>query len=353
MAESERGLGRRTFIKQCVYAGAATLLGAGTKAIDIENRQPYTIPEEILLERISKRPDKNFLLGIYPNSLPELQTFKKYIGGDFIAGAFANERTFRNEKKAKEFVDLVNSYHKEGGIPLIAIGLAESFNDLHPFDIRNEELMTIFAEETGNFLNQFPYEVWVRPFFEPEFESFSYGINHGLPLEDHQEGFKRSFAIMSRVIKAKRTAKTQIHFSPWVDTYPYHRFPIDGYYPGNETLDGAGGDGYDFYPGRFEPLNSHFWEGKISPEETFGDFFGKLLKKTNGQKPLYVYESGSATDNSGWLKHAVFYAMSIPQVHGFVHFGEDKRKSKDKINWTPSLATIEMYGSVQKLIINS
>lgn len=359
MVESERDsqakyskIPRRSFITQVGLLGGSVIIGAGSKVIEIQNKEPYPIAETELLDRINKRPDKNFQLGLHPNSLEQLKKFKEYVGGRFIAGAFATERTFRNPDEAKEFKKQIEDYHSLGGTPIVAVGLYKSFNNLHPFDIKNEEQMRAFAQESGNFLNQFPFEIWVRPFIEAELPSFCFGINHGLPLSEHQEGFRRSFNIMAQAVKGIRSAKTQIHFSPWVDTYPpYDQFPIDEYFPGNENLDGAGADGYDFFPGYIDLLSGYFWKGKFSPEEIFAGTFRKLLSLTKGQKDLYVYEAGSASDNSGWLTHAVFYAMSIPQVKGFIHFGVDKRNTKEKINWAPGIATLQAYSDISRRLL--
>lgn len=352
MAESEKkfGLSRRKFIKYS--AVTAVGIGAlGVKFIGFKESQGFTIPEEELLKRIYERPDKKFHLGLYPNSYSDLKSFSHYVGQNVMAGTFATEVTFRNRDRFNKFVEDVETYTQTGAKPLLTVGQAYPFNNLHPFDKRNEKLLINFAEEAGDMLNVFPFEIGIRLFIEPEFDSFCYGTNHGLPQLEHEERFRRSFAIFATILKEKRKYPTKIHFSPWVDTPPYDRYPIDGYFPGNENIDGAGVDGYDFYTGAFEPFDRRFW--KWTPEETYGGTVDKLLRLTGGKKSLYIYEAGSARDNSQWLKHAVFYAMSIPQMSGFFHFGIDKRIYKDKVNWAPSLVTIKMYGDMQKLIRNA
>ncbi len=82
MVELERvrnGLSRKKFIKLSSTALATGTATCAIKAIGFKESQGFTIPEEELLERIYKRPDKNFQLGLYPNSSHDLETFRKYV----------------------------------------------------------------------------------------------------------------------------------------------------------------------------------------------------------------------------------------------------------------------------------
>jgi len=89
---------------------------------------------------------------------------------------------------------------------------------------------------------------------------------------------------------------------------------IKNYYPGDDYVDYAGVDGFNFG----------------DPWMSYSEIFFAMLEKLKSyQKPIYIFSMASAggPQKAAWIKDALYKIRTDPDVKGFIWFNENKEKN--------------------------
>ncbi len=355
MVESEKKIGRKSFLKRSAILAGGAITGVGGIKI-FQNEKSNIFDDQKLIRKIEEIPQRSFgfQVGIHTFELNDYRAFSKNIYGPKTWGTFVSIEEMTSKKykdyKIEEFVNLM---HDEGATPHITIIIRDwVHNKRHPFAKQNRKLLYELIDETAEKLDVFEYPIDVRPWMEMNLPSFPFGRDRGMSSKEHEEAFREVFAYTYTSIKKARRYPTQIYFSPWVNTYPYQRFPFKGYYPG-DNCDAVGFDGYNFYPGGLNIFSGNWWNGNLTPEEVFSKPFEEMLELTGGEKPTWVFETGTGIeDYHQWLGHAFLFALSHPECGGYIHFGIDKTK-EEGMDFRLGERTLQTYGKWSKRFITS
>ena len=226
--------------------------------------------------------------------------------------------------------------------PVISIGNNSRPNSTHIFSKSksNETTIKHWGQELAAILKAFSSPVIIRPFFEMNLSNvFEYGLGKGINSSEHIRGFRNAFRILQREITQHYGGVVDLSFSP-----SGHSEFVE-YFPDEATS--AGIDIYDLFPGSWQILNPHYWEGNISAENMLRRSLTNLAKLTNYQIPFGFWELGSITRRADWLEQAVLLLFAVGGSF-VMHFNYDKsyKNEPHEGDWRINDSIASMYARV-------
>lgn len=238
--------------------------------------------------------------------------------------------------KKPSYIMFFRDMHSKRGFPLAYIKIIDNANaipiislELGLWGKKNKKILKeIIAGKHDTFFNnwfkeckKWKKEVYFRPGFEMNGDWFSWG------------GDPKNFVLAWKHMHAL-AQKEKCQNLKWVWSVNCQSFPtkdwnqIEFYYPGNQTVDILGVDGYNW-------TNELPWR-KDTLTKSFNQIFDqtmKTFKKIAKDKPILITEVSCAETKplkkSKWINDFFKKLNKYPNVTGFIWFNYDKRSEKE------------------------